>query len=60
MSIKEAKKILEKIGGITGYDALGYGKKKPITDEIEKKLKLKDKRHVYNILNKIKADFQDD
>lgn len=60
MSIKEAKKILEKIGGITSYDALGYGKKKPITDEIEKKLKLKDKRHVYNILKKIKADTQDD
>ena len=60
MSIKEAEKILEKFGGIVGYSALGYGKKKPITDEIEKKLKFKDKRQVYNILKQIKSDTQDD
>lgn len=60
LSVKEAEKILEKFGGIVGYSALGYGQKKPLTDEIAQKLKLKDKRHVYNILKKIKAKLPND
>lgn len=58
LSIKEAEKILDKIGGIEGYIGLVHGQKKYFRDEIEKKLHLKDGRHVYNILKSIKNKSQ--
>ena len=45
------REILEEHGGISGYDTLGYGLKKPVRDEIEKKLKFRDARRIYSILN---------
>lgn len=59
-STNETEKILKEIGGIDGYNALGYGQKKPVVDKIAKKLKLKDNRQVYNILNKLRSTKQKD
>ena len=49
-----AVKILQKYGGIDGYDSLKRGEKKKVIDEIEKAVKAKDVRNIYNILNKIR------
>ena len=53
-SADRAVKILQKHGGIEGYDRLKRGEKKKIIDEIEKAVKAKDVRNIYNILNKIR------
>lgn len=58
LSKNEAKKILEKYGGIQGYGSLGYGQKKPVKDEIQSKLKFKDDRQVFNILKELKDEIQ--
>ena len=52
-ALDDAYKVLEKYGGIKGYKSLPYGEKKPIRDEIERKLKSKDPRNIYNILKKL-------
>lgn len=52
--VNRALTVLEKCGGIAGYDGLPIGQKKPITDEIEKKCRFKEPRQVYNILKKIR------
>lgn len=54
-TIKRAIEILEKHGGIDGYDNLPRGQKVKVIDTIEKTLNLDDPRHVYNILNKIRS-----
>ncbi|MDA8126075.1 MAG: Arm DNA-binding domain-containing protein [Deltaproteobacteria bacterium] len=53
-NIKRAQKVLEKCGGIDGYQKLSQGQKKPIRDEIEKICRYKDSRNVYNLIKKIK------
>lgn len=55
-ALDDACKVLEKYGGIQGYKSLPYGKKKPIRDEIERKLKSKDPRNIYNILKKLEKN----
>ncbi|KQC08178.1 MAG: hypothetical protein APR62_05205 [Smithella sp. SDB] len=50
-----AKDVLKKYGGVEAYDALSRGKgKKEIREAIEKAIKAKDEKSVYNILNKIR------
>jgi hypothetical protein len=52
-TIQRSIEVLVKCGGIDGYKNLPRGKKGEVRDAIEKKLNLKDSRHVYNILKKI-------
>jgi len=47
------KDVLEKYGGVKGYDKLMRGEKGKVLQEIQKE-SLLDVRHVYNILNKIR------
>jgi len=54
-SLEKAKTILAEFGGISSYSSLRYGQKKPITNKIMEELRLKDIRHVYNIIKKIKS-----
>jgi hypothetical protein len=54
-TLNEVVKVLEKYGGITGYKALPRGKKKPVRDEIEERIKAKDPRNVHILLNKLKS-----
>ena len=54
-STEETRTILEKYGGYSGFAALPYGEKKPVMEEIEKKLKSKDMRNIFKILNKIRS-----
>lgn len=53
-TIQRSIEVLAKYGGIDGYRNLPRGKKDEVRNAIEKKLNLKDPRHVYNILKKIK------
>ena len=53
-TIQRSIEVLAKYGGIDGYENLPRGKKHEVRNAIKEKLNLKDPRHVYNILNKIK------
>ena len=53
-SMERAKKVLEKYGGIVGYEKLGYGKKTKVIEELADELKFDDVRQVYNILKKLR------
>jgi len=53
-TINIAKDVLQKCGGIKGYDNLPRGKKGKVIDEIAKAVQFKDDRQVYKILNKLR------